>query len=186
MGPCLWNSCYSVDVESEQAPGVGDGQGGLACCSPGGRKESDTTERWDWPELIHVSSSQRSWPKIAVVWPAEHSVITLYVTYDAFSSMGRMHGSRAKWEEPVVASITALPKDPRATSCFQSYNLGSAGLAVSVPKMGPLFPDMWQKFHWTGNWDCHLALWATYAAEPTSWEGIAALSLLRRRFWWPS
>ena len=25
--------------------GVGDGQGGLACCSPWGRKESDTTER---------------------------------------------------------------------------------------------------------------------------------------------
>ena len=26
-------------------PGVGDGQGGLACCSPWGRKDSDTTER---------------------------------------------------------------------------------------------------------------------------------------------
>ena len=25
--------------------GVGDGQGGLACCSPWGRQESDTTER---------------------------------------------------------------------------------------------------------------------------------------------
>ena len=31
--------------EFEQAPGVGDGQGGLACCSPWGRQESDTTER---------------------------------------------------------------------------------------------------------------------------------------------
>ena len=31
--------------ESEQAPGVGDGQGGLACCSPWGHKESDTTGR---------------------------------------------------------------------------------------------------------------------------------------------
>ena len=30
--------------ESEQALGDGDGQGGLACCSPWGRKESDTTE----------------------------------------------------------------------------------------------------------------------------------------------
>ena len=27
-------------------PGVGGGQGGLACCSPWGRKESDTTEQW--------------------------------------------------------------------------------------------------------------------------------------------
>ena len=31
--------------EFEQAPGVGDGQGSLVCCSPRGRKESDTTER---------------------------------------------------------------------------------------------------------------------------------------------
>jgi len=29
----------------EQAPGVGDGQGSLACCSPWGRKESGTTEQ---------------------------------------------------------------------------------------------------------------------------------------------
>ena len=31
--------------EFEQRPGVGDGQGSLACCSPRDRKESDTTER---------------------------------------------------------------------------------------------------------------------------------------------
>ena len=30
--------------EFEQAPGVGDGQGSLVCCSPWGRKELDTTE----------------------------------------------------------------------------------------------------------------------------------------------
>ena len=30
--------------ELEQAPGGGDGQGSLACCSPWGRKELDTTE----------------------------------------------------------------------------------------------------------------------------------------------
>ena len=32
-------------------PGVGDGQGGLACCSSRGRKESDTTEQLNWTEL---------------------------------------------------------------------------------------------------------------------------------------
>ena len=31
--------------ESKQAPGFGDGQGSLACCSPWGRRESDTTEQ---------------------------------------------------------------------------------------------------------------------------------------------
>ena len=30
--------------ESEQTPGVGDRQGSLACCSPWGRKELDTSE----------------------------------------------------------------------------------------------------------------------------------------------
>ena len=30
--------------EFEQVPGVGGGQGGLACCSPRGHKESDMTE----------------------------------------------------------------------------------------------------------------------------------------------
>ena len=31
--------------EFEQAQGVGDGQGGLACCSPWGCKKLDMTER---------------------------------------------------------------------------------------------------------------------------------------------
>ena len=30
--------------EFEQAPRIGDGQGSLVCCSPGGRKERDRTE----------------------------------------------------------------------------------------------------------------------------------------------
>ena len=31
--------------EFEQAPGDGEGQGSLACCSPWGQKESDMTEQ---------------------------------------------------------------------------------------------------------------------------------------------
>ena len=33
-----------------RAPGVGHGWGSLACCSPRGHKESDTTERLNWTE----------------------------------------------------------------------------------------------------------------------------------------
>ena len=33
--------------EFEQVPGVGDGQGGLVCCSPWGHKESDMPEQLD-------------------------------------------------------------------------------------------------------------------------------------------
>ena len=37
--------------EFEWTPGVGDGQGDLACCDSWGRKESDTTEQLNWTEL---------------------------------------------------------------------------------------------------------------------------------------
>ena len=40
--------------EFEQALGVGDGQGGLACCSPQSHKESDTTERLNNNPLMDV------------------------------------------------------------------------------------------------------------------------------------
>ena len=39
-----WLVGITIDVhEFEQAPGVGDGQGSLACCSPWYHKELDTT-----------------------------------------------------------------------------------------------------------------------------------------------
>ena len=37
--------------ESGWTPGVGDGQGGLACCNSWGHKESDRIERLNWTEL---------------------------------------------------------------------------------------------------------------------------------------
>ena len=41
--------------ESEWTPGVGDGQGGLACCNSWGHKELDTTEWLNWTniKIIH-------------------------------------------------------------------------------------------------------------------------------------
>ena len=41
--------------EFEWAPGVGDGQGSLACCSPRDRKDSDTTEQLNWLNWTHPS-----------------------------------------------------------------------------------------------------------------------------------
>ena len=40
--------------EFEQAPGVGDGQGGLGCCSSWSHKESDTTEWLNCTEFQHI------------------------------------------------------------------------------------------------------------------------------------
>ena len=42
--------------EFEWTLGVGDGQGGLACCDSWGHKESDMTERVNWTELNMLGS----------------------------------------------------------------------------------------------------------------------------------
>ena len=61
--------------EFEQALGVGDGQGGLACCSPWGSKESDTT-KWATelnrgrPGVLQLVKLQR----VRHDWATEHNV----------------------------------------------------------------------------------------------------------------
>ena len=44
--------------ESEWTLGVGDGQGGLACCNSWGCKELDTTERLNWTDLIQLGKAR--------------------------------------------------------------------------------------------------------------------------------
>ena len=53
--------------EFEQAPGVGDGQGGLACCSLWDHRESDTTERLNRTELMRLSKEYHLFSKIMLI-----------------------------------------------------------------------------------------------------------------------
>ena len=52
-----WMASQLDGRESEWTPGVGDGQGGLACWDSWGRKESDTTERLNWIEVKTSSTT---------------------------------------------------------------------------------------------------------------------------------
>ena len=52
--------------EFEWTPGVGDGQGGLACCDSWGHKESDTIERLNWTEQSEQSELTLFW---TLLWP---------------------------------------------------------------------------------------------------------------------
>ena len=45
LPPFSYGHLPFVSVSSTEAPGVGDGQGSLACCSPWGLKQSDMTEQ---------------------------------------------------------------------------------------------------------------------------------------------
>ena len=61
---CLFNPCEALMNEMVGwyhqlnghgfgwTPGVGDGQGGLACCGSWGCKESNTTKRLNWTEVL--------------------------------------------------------------------------------------------------------------------------------------
>ena len=51
--------CRLNGGEFEWALRVGDGRGGVPCCSPRGRKESDTTERLKWAELNCVELNMK-------------------------------------------------------------------------------------------------------------------------------
>ena len=42
----------SMDMSLSETSGVGDGQGGLACCSSRGRKELNMTERLNWTKRL--------------------------------------------------------------------------------------------------------------------------------------
>ena len=46
---------YRLDEHKfEQAPGVGDGQGSLACRRPWGHKESDPTDQLNWTKMDQI------------------------------------------------------------------------------------------------------------------------------------
>ena len=57
----------------EPTPGVGDGQGGLACCSPWGRKEPDTTERLNsskvWQAFTNMDCHGEKAPTFSNLFP---------------------------------------------------------------------------------------------------------------------
>ena len=68
-------------------PGVGDGQGGLACCDSWGRKESDTTERLNWTGLYTYNG-------ILFSFKNEVNFDTCYNTHDPWK--------QGKWNKPVT------------------------------------------------------------------------------------
>ena len=53
--------------EFEQALGVGDGQGSLACCSPWGHKKSDMTEWLNWTDSGDLALRAPFW-KLRRLW----------------------------------------------------------------------------------------------------------------------
>ena len=89
--------------ESEWTPGVGDGQGGLACCDSWGRKESNTTERLNWTELNLLTMWLRFEASISpsVKWGCTPVLFT-------FQTAGK-NG----WESIILRKLWAMEVQPR-------------------------------------------------------------------------
>ena len=60
--------------ESEWTLGVGDGQGGLACCDSWGRKESNTTEWLNWTE--YMGKQWKQWQTLFSWAPKSLQMVT--------------------------------------------------------------------------------------------------------------
>ena len=86
--------------ESGWTPGVGDGQGGLACCDSWGCKESDMTERLNWTEWLATHSSVLAWRIPGTGEPG------------GLPSMGS-HRVGHDWSD-LVAAAAAVVKNPSA------------------------------------------------------------------------
>ena len=72
--------------KSEWTLGVGDGQGGLACCDSWGRQESDATERLIWSDLNmfifsiwFVGDEITGLPKLQLLNPALLMIVESYI-----------------------------------------------------------------------------------------------------------
>ena len=90
-------------------PGVGDGQGGLACCGSWGHKDSDTTERLNWTELCLLAKLLQSCPTLCN--PMDYSP-------PGFSVHGILQTRILEWVAILSSRESSQPRDWTYVSCI--------------------------------------------------------------------
>ena len=115
--------------ESQWTPGVGDGQGGLACWDSWGRKESDTTERLIWSDLFLINTPMHSLTN-SLIHPSSHKSSTMLSDLVSFSRWNRscLLMLLIQWVESSCNSVHSLTpqmgslwEGPRFLSPCPSY-----------------------------------------------------------------
>ena len=107
--------------------GVGNGQGGLACCSSWGRKELDTTERLSWTQFMdsHVIYEIKIWiaPAQDCVWFLVFLFYQKHLTFNEFHSMWLQATRTQAPPTPLIFSSALLLKNFAftMTGCFGSF-----------------------------------------------------------------
>ena len=124
--------------ESGWTPGVGDGQGGLACCNSWGRKELDTTEWLNWTDWLteggctasHTHETQLSFgpfllphlpllsDSLTILW-IHWSSWWIYIMYTVYryNCIPVIHVWKWKWSRSVVSdSLWPVDCSPPSSS----------------------------------------------------------------------
>ena len=136
-------------MEFEEASGVGDGQGSLACCSPWGCKESNTTEWLNW---IETSPSHQDviriirWQNLVLLGSkAEKAVATQSSTLawkipwteepGRLQSMGSL---RVGWLSDFTFTfhLRALEEEMATHSSVLAWRIPGTGEPGGLPSMG--------------------------------------------------
>ena len=174
-----WHHCLN-GRESEWTPGVGDGQGGLACCDSWGHKESDTTEQLNWTELGKLSSGHRTGKVVFIPIPkkgnpkecsnyhtialiSHSSKVLLKILQAGFSNMWTVNLQMYKLviekaEEPEIK----LPTSSGSSKKQESSRKISISALLTMPK--PL--TVWIAINCGKFWKT----WEYQTTRPASWE----------------
>ena len=96
--------------EFESTPGVGDGQGGLVCCSPWGSKESDMTEWLNYNNketkelytenyktlMKEIKDDRNRWRDIPCFWVGRINIVTMTIQMQSTDSVQSL--SNYQWQ----------------------------------------------------------------------------------------
>ena len=117
--------------EFEWTPGVGDGQGGLACCNSWGRKEPDMTERLNWTDCSDEDYRWLAWGLMAWGWYGPNKTLLSQNPLDTLSYSGRNSEHMDKCWEPLGA-VSYFHYSPVPRTHLSSQSTGRLSL---------VFPD---------------------------------------------
>ena len=95
-------------------PGVGDGQGGLACCGSWGHKESDVSEQLKWTEL------NQGIPNLSekCLWILLGTVIDSPSKTSAENISGKEQGKLCNLQTSISLSFTLFSRDKEGELAF--------------------------------------------------------------------
>ena len=128
--------------EFEQGPEVGDGQGGLACCSPWGCKELDTTEWLNWlPDWCHMCMYLQAlcvFPSVFSFWILYHDLRFMVVHVAIFKYFYVYMYSTVQLYQLLIFSIMDRHLD---YYCFILFAIAEMSLLNMYPVVrGWVFP----------------------------------------------